>query len=172
MKFIIGQQLNNYEAAVEKLDPSGVSETDTWYFKSPQIIEVFGKRCACNIKIDTGCSNSGLSSFSIDLDSVKELNVSVPKLSKIIESAIKSILNECNDFYNATNEDKRILTENDIKKSFSYISAIHAKKGYKERGYLVVSLEGVYPYWDYEHGVGLKIRDGKVVEIGQGGQFF
>lgn len=140
---------------------------------------VFGKQVACGVKLECGTGatvggqTSKLSQFAIDTNMVDQLNIAIPKIDKIIEGAADMILNQCQIFHDSVTETskRKKLSYADLKKNFESVGIIttYVKQGGSWKAAIGVSLDGRYStpdVWDEEHGIGLIVIDGKVIDCG------
>lgn len=163
-----------------KLDPSTFKKGDLERSPVARIrFTVFGKEVACTVPLECGVDQtiggqqSKLSQFNIDANMVEQLNMVIPKIDKIIEGATDLILKQCQMFHDSVTEESKTkkLTVADLKKHFSHVGIVntYVKQGGSWKAAVGISLDGVYStpdVWDEEHGVGLVVIDGKVIECG------
>ena len=161
--------------SLEKIDPASIKSWQFGWMEGFIKFTVFNKLCAS--KVHLRCNQGGktdtVDSFKIDLEGIKQLNSVIPNLKSIIEGSMDLLIKECNWFYNETHDKKeqKKITSADVIKHFSHVSSIGVEYGYKGDSYVLIGLEGTYPVWDAEHGIGLKVVNGKVVDCGQIGNF-
>ena len=176
-----GKATESFEPALEqKLDPSTFKKGDLERSPVARIrFTVFGKEVACTVPLECGVDQtiggqqSKLSQFNIDANMVEQLNIVIPKIDKIIEGATDRILKQCQMFHDSVTEESKTkkLTVTDLKKHFSHVGIVntYVKQGGSWKAAIGISLDGKYStpdVWDEEHGVGLVVVDGKVIECG------
>jgi hypothetical protein len=140
---------------------------------------VFGKQVACSIFVGCGVDKtvpgqmSKLSQFNVDTGIIEQLNIVIPKIDKIIEGATDKILSQCQKFHDSVTETskRKKLNSADLKQHFvsAGIVPTYVKQGGSWKPAIGISLDGKYStpdVWDEEHGVGLVVVDGKVIECG------
>lgn len=161
--------------SMEKLNPESLKTGNSKWMEGAIKFTVFNKLCACRVSLrtDAGGRTGNIDSFKINPEDVKQLNLVVPNIKQLIEGSMNFLIQECNWFYNETHEkkDQRKITSEDVIKYFSHVSVIGAEHTYKGESFVLIGLEGKYPVWDEEHGIGLKVVNGRVVSHGQIGEF-
>jgi len=161
--------------SLEKIDPESVKSWQLGWMSGIVKFTVFNKLCASKVylRCGQGGKTDTADSFKIDPEGVKQLNSVIPNIKSIIEGSMNFLIEQCDRFYNETHDKKeqKKITSTDVIKHFSHVSTIGVEYSYKGDSYVVIGLEGTYPVWDAEHGIGLKIVNGKVIACGQIGEF-
>ena len=146
------------ESSLEYLDPAKVKSWDLEYLTGIVKFKCFGRECASEVDIEL--DRDGY----IIPDLIKEYNKTVVNIGKVIESGIDFIAKALNSSAWLDDDKRGTMTGADVKRLFSYVSNIRVVAS-RTGATIFVSLEGKQP-WDEEHGIGILIKNGKVVDSG------
>lgn len=158
---------NKIEPATEGFtDPSTVSKRATETLNGVVIFQLFGKQCASKTRITL--SSDGL----LTKEMADEYSKTIPQIGKVIESGMNFIVEALKKsaWLDDAKADK--ITNADVKKLFSHVNNIVVRTDPETKSIVtIVELEGKSP-WDEEHGIALKIKNGKVIASGDGSAFY